>query len=82
MQEVAYTCTMNNEQNTSTMTNANTTTEAFKAVHGRIEVRAMLHASIDLQAVRNYGGENNATMNGKYYATNRGMQALRLTYGK
>ena len=64
------------------MTNANTNTEAFKAVHGRIEVRAMLHASIDLQAVQNYGGQNNATMNGKYYATNRGMQALRLTYGK
>jgi len=68
--------------NTTTMTNANTNTEAFKAVHGRIEVRAMLHASIDLQAVRNYGGKNNATMSGKYYATNRGMQALRLTYGK
>ena len=77
----AYYCPMNNAQN-NTMKNANTTTEAFKAVHGRIEVRAMLHASIDLQAVRNYGGENNATMNGKYYATNRGMQALRLTYGK
>ena len=53
-----------------------------EVVHGRIELRAMLHESIDRQAVRNYGGENNATMNGKYYAINRGMQALRLTYGK
>tara|TARA_R110000764_G_scaffold30534_1_gene70757 strand:+ start:245 stop:427 length:183 start_codon:yes stop_codon:yes gene_type:complete len=59
-----------------------TNTDIFKAVHGRIEVRAMLHASIDSQAVLNYGGENSATINGKYHATNRGMKALRLTYGK
>lgn len=59
-----------------------TNTNNFKSVHGRIEVRAMLHASIDLEAVRNYGGENNATMKGKYHDTNRGMKALRLTYEK
>tara|TARA_R110000764_G_scaffold227753_1_gene318021 strand:+ start:53 stop:247 length:195 start_codon:yes stop_codon:yes gene_type:complete len=64
------------------MTNANTSTEIFKAIHGRIQVRAMLHASIDSQVVLNYGGEDNATINGKYHATNRGIQALRLTYGK
>lgn len=57
-------------------------TNNYKAVHGRIEVRAMLHASIDSEAVRNYGGENSATINSKYYATNRGIKALRLTYGK
>ncbi len=63
------------------MKNANNNTETFKAVHGRIIVRALLHAALDAQTVRTCGGPNNATMNGKFYATNRGLSALRLTYG-
>jgi len=58
--------------------NNNNSTMVFE----RINLRAMLHEAIDAEATRNYGGENNATMNGKYYAINRGMQALRLSYAK
>ena len=45
------------------MTNANNTTMTF----GRVA-----------EATRNYGGPNNATMNGKYYATNLGRAGLYL----
>ena len=78
MQKVAYTCPMNNEQTKTTDMNNNNNTMAF----GRINLRAMLHEAMDAQATRNYGGPNNATMNGKYYATNRGLTALRLTLMK
>tara|TARA_R110000823_G_scaffold300044_1_gene420793 strand:+ start:942 stop:1115 length:174 start_codon:yes stop_codon:yes gene_type:complete len=48
-------------------------------MNNTINLRALLHKAIDAEAIRFYGGKGNATMKSKYYATNRGLQSLRLT---